>query len=73
MIFLKMELHIDVFWFLAVVDFSEVSALIPEDEPVKSLELFPGDCFARSAGVSTDVLKMSFLVVIKDELRNIEI
>ena len=68
-----MELHIDVFDFLAVVDFSEVSALIPEDEPVKSFKLFPGDGFAGSAGVSTDVLKVSFLVVIKDELWDIEI
>ena len=73
MIFLKVKLHIDVFWFFAVVDFSEVSGLIPEDEPVKSFKLFPSDGFAGSAGVSTDVLEVSFFVIIKDELWDIEI
>ena len=68
-----MELHINVIWIFAVVNFSEISALIPEDKPVKSLKLFPCDGFAGSAGVSTDVLEVSFLVVVKNELSYIKI
>ena len=58
---------------LSVVNFTEVGTLIPEDEPIHSLKLFPGDSFAGSAGVGADVLEMSFLVVVEDELTHIEI
>ena len=64
MIFLQVFLTVELVWVLSVVNLTEVGALIPEDEPIHSLKLFPGYSFAGSAGVGADVLEMSFLVVI---------
>ena len=68
-----MFLHINRFWILAIIDFSEVGTLIPENKPVKSLKLFPSDGFARSAGISSDILEMGFFVIVKNKLSHIEI
>ena len=58
---------------LSVVNLTEVGALIPEDKPIHSLKLFPGYSFTGSTGVGAEVLEMSFLVVVEDELTHIEI
>ena len=69
----KLYLEIDLLWLLVIVNISEESRLIFQNEDVETAELQPVPWFAGSRRVSTVVLVMNFDVVFENSWRQIQI